>query len=184
MIRKSAWLISAGLVSLTTPAFAQTAVSNTDTDKQAAQPTPGATEGAAAQDQARRAAGAGQHRRNRHHRDAPQPGAVRRSDGRQRGHGATASIYRRDRHPAAQPGLALAARLLDHVGGGSRSRPNPRHRHGRRQPRPRRLGRRVHRRRLSLARGHGPHRPRRRSTGSRCCAGRRARCSAATPRPA
>ena len=52
MIRKSAWLISAGLFSLTTPALAQTAVSNTDTDKQTAQPTPGATEGAAAQDQA------------------------------------------------------------------------------------------------------------------------------------
>jgi outer membrane receptor protein involved in Fe transport len=53
MIRKSAWLLSAGLFAITTPAFAQTAVSNTDTDKQAAQPTPGATEGAATQDQAR-----------------------------------------------------------------------------------------------------------------------------------
>src|SRR6476469_4846517 len=53
MMRKSAWLVSAGLFALTTPAFAQTAVSNTDTDKQTAQPTPGATEGAAVQDQAR-----------------------------------------------------------------------------------------------------------------------------------
>jgi iron complex outermembrane receptor protein len=53
MIRKSAWLLSAGLFAITTPAIAQTAVSNTDTDKQTAQPTPGATEGAAAQDQAR-----------------------------------------------------------------------------------------------------------------------------------
>ncbi len=53
MMRKSAWLVSAGLFALTTPAFAQTAVSNTDTDKQTAQPTPGATEGAATQDQAR-----------------------------------------------------------------------------------------------------------------------------------
>ncbi|HEY7007031.1 MAG TPA: TonB-dependent receptor [Sphingomicrobium sp.] len=55
MIRKSAWLLSAGLFTMVTPAFAQTAVSNTDTDKQTAQPTPGATEGAAAQDQAREA---------------------------------------------------------------------------------------------------------------------------------
>jgi outer membrane receptor protein involved in Fe transport len=53
MMRKSAWLVSAGLFALATPAFAQTAVSNTDTDKQAAKPTPGATEGAATQDQAR-----------------------------------------------------------------------------------------------------------------------------------
>jgi outer membrane receptor protein involved in Fe transport len=53
MMRKSAWLLSAGLFALATPAFAQTAQSNTDTDKQTAQPTPGATEGAATQDQAR-----------------------------------------------------------------------------------------------------------------------------------
>jgi iron complex outermembrane recepter protein len=53
MMRKSAWLLSAGLFALTTPAFAQTTVSTTDTDKQAANPTPGATEGAAVQDQAR-----------------------------------------------------------------------------------------------------------------------------------
>jgi outer membrane receptor protein involved in Fe transport len=52
MIRKSAWLLSAGLFAVATPAFAQTAASDTDTDKQAAQPTPGATEGAAAEDQA------------------------------------------------------------------------------------------------------------------------------------
>src|SRR4051794_32577823 len=53
MIRKSALLVSTGLIAIATPALAQTAVSTTDTDKQAAQPTPGATEGAAAQDQAR-----------------------------------------------------------------------------------------------------------------------------------
>ena len=53
MIRKSALLVSTGLFAIATPAFAQTATSNTDTDKQTAQPTPGATEGAAAQDQAR-----------------------------------------------------------------------------------------------------------------------------------
>src|SRR5262249_49763634 len=53
MMRKSALLVSTGFIALATPAFAQTAVSTTDTDKQAAQPTPGATEGAATQDQAR-----------------------------------------------------------------------------------------------------------------------------------
>ena len=54
MIRKSAWLLSAGLFAVATPALAQpTSQSNTDTDKQTAQPTPGATEGAAAQDKAR-----------------------------------------------------------------------------------------------------------------------------------
>jgi outer membrane receptor protein involved in Fe transport len=53
MIRKSAWLLSASLCVVATPTFAQTSVSNTDTDKQTAQPTPGATEGAATQDRAR-----------------------------------------------------------------------------------------------------------------------------------
>ena len=53
MIRKSALLVSTGIFAIATPAFAQTANSTTDTDKQAAQPTPGATEGASVQDQAR-----------------------------------------------------------------------------------------------------------------------------------
>ena len=54
MMRKSAWLLSAGLTILATPAIAQTATSNTDTDKQTAQPTQGATsEAAAVQDKAR-----------------------------------------------------------------------------------------------------------------------------------
>jgi len=53
MMRKSALLVTTGLFGLATPAFAQTSVSNTDTDKQTAQPTPGAAEGAAVQDQAR-----------------------------------------------------------------------------------------------------------------------------------
>lgn len=52
MIRKSAWLLSAGLVAVATPAFAQTAVSKTDTDKQTAQQLTTTTEGAAVQDQA------------------------------------------------------------------------------------------------------------------------------------
>ena len=52
---KSKWLLSAALVAIASPAIGQTAVSSTDTDKSSAQPTPGATEGAATQDQAREA---------------------------------------------------------------------------------------------------------------------------------
>ena len=89
MIRKSAWLLSAGLVAVATPAFAQTTVSKTDTDKQTAQPTPGATEGAAVAGPGG-AAAPGQRGRHRDHRDAPQPGAVGRADGGQRGDRAAA----------------------------------------------------------------------------------------------
>ena len=53
MIRKTAWLLSAGLAALATPALGQTTQSTTDTDKGSAQPTQSATEGAAVQDQAR-----------------------------------------------------------------------------------------------------------------------------------
>src|SRR5690242_12915718 len=51
MIRKSSWLVSAGLFALATPAIAETATSKSDTDAQApqaAQPTGGAAETAAA----------------------------------------------------------------------------------------------------------------------------------------
>ncbi|HEY0165155.1 MAG TPA: TonB-dependent receptor plug domain-containing protein, partial [Sphingomicrobium sp.] len=52
MVRKSVWLLSAGLVALSAPAQAQDAP-ETDTDQGAAQPTDGATaEGAAVDDQA------------------------------------------------------------------------------------------------------------------------------------
>ena len=51
MIRKSVWLLTAGIFVLATPAFAQTtAQSNTDTDQGSAQPTEGATSEAAAVD--------------------------------------------------------------------------------------------------------------------------------------
>jgi outer membrane receptor protein involved in Fe transport len=55
MNRKTAWLLSAGLVALASQASGQsTSQSNTDTDKGSAQPTQGATsEAAAVQDQAR-----------------------------------------------------------------------------------------------------------------------------------
>jgi iron complex outermembrane recepter protein len=54
MIRKSAWLLSAGLFILAAPAFGQTtSQSETDTDKGAAEATQGATaEAAAVSDQA------------------------------------------------------------------------------------------------------------------------------------
>jgi iron complex outermembrane receptor protein len=51
MIRKSVWLLTAGIFVLATPAFAQTtSQSNTDTDQGSAQPTEGATSEAAAVD--------------------------------------------------------------------------------------------------------------------------------------
>ena len=90
--------------------------SNTDTDKQ--RPADAGRDRRRGDPGPGERAAAGGHRRHRHHRDAPQPGAVRRADGRQRRHRAAAPIYRRDRHPAAQPGLAVAARLLDHVRSG------------------------------------------------------------------
>jgi iron complex outermembrane recepter protein len=53
MIRKSVWLLSAGLFVASAPAFAQTATSTTDTDKAGAVPTQGATaEAGAVDDQA------------------------------------------------------------------------------------------------------------------------------------
>src|SRR6478735_1726409 len=52
-MRKSVWLLSAAFIAIATPAFGQTSQSNTETDKGAAKPTPGAAEGAAVQDQAR-----------------------------------------------------------------------------------------------------------------------------------
>jgi len=51
-MRKSVWLLSAAFVTIASPAIGQTAQSTTDTDKGAAQPTEGATEGAAVADQA------------------------------------------------------------------------------------------------------------------------------------
>ena len=52
-MRKSVWLLSAAFVTFASPAIGQsTSQSTTDTDKSSAQPTPGATEGAAVQDQA------------------------------------------------------------------------------------------------------------------------------------
>src|SRR5512146_693169 len=51
MIRKSAWLLSAGLFAFATPGIAQAADSKTDAAK--AQPTPENAQGAATQGQAR-----------------------------------------------------------------------------------------------------------------------------------
>ena len=59
MIRKSAWLLSAGLFAVATPAFAETSVSK-ESDQQSAQPTPGATQDAAVQNQAGQPVGEGE----------------------------------------------------------------------------------------------------------------------------
>ena len=140
MMRKSDVAAVGGLFALSTPAFAQTAT-DTDTDKQAAQPTQGATaEAAAVQDQAREQQPIDTGdivitatRRNQALSDVPMAVSA-----------VTAETLRnigRHRHPPAEPGRAVAAGLLDLVRSRRRRRPHPRHRHGRRQPRPRKLGR-------------------------------------------
>ena len=129
-------------------------------------------------------AAAGRYRRNRHHRDAPQPGAVRRSDGGQRGHGAD-SFTTPARPTSAQldqvsPSLLVSSTTSEAGAAVARIRG---------------IGTVGDNPGLEGSVGvfiDGVYRPRAgmgltdlgRSTGSRCCAGRRARCSAATPRPA
>ena len=160
-MRKSVWLLSAGLFALV-PVPAQAQRTPTPTRARRSRATsdrpsrPRSTRGT------RRSSRAGRHRRHRHHRNAPQRRrcrtcrwrSARSPPRRSRNTGAT-------RHPPAQPGRAVAARLLDLVRSRRGVGPYPRHRHGRRQPRPRKLGRRVHRRRLSLALGRRPDRARR-----------------------
>ena len=82
------------------------------------------------------------HRRHHRHRDSPQRGAV--SDVPLAVSAVTAETLentRRDRHSPADPGVAVAARFVDLVRSRRGRRAHPRHRHGRRQPRPRKLGR-------------------------------------------
>ena len=101
-----------------------------------------------------------QRARHRHHRPGPPPDPPGRSARGDRGRRRAAAEQRRQRHPPAEPARAVAARLLDRHRG-ERLGPYPRHRHGRRQSRPRKLGRGVHRRRLPLAQRHRPQRARR-----------------------
>ena len=73
---------------------------------------------------------------------------------RLRGRRPAAAEQRRIRHPPVEPARPVAARLLDRQRR-QRLGPHPRHRHGRRQSRPRKLGRGVHRRRLPPRSGVG-----------------------------
>ena len=183
MIRKSAWLLSAGLLLLATPAFAQTATSTTDTDKQTGAADP-VRRGRRAPSRIRRASSS---RSTPATSSSPRLAATRRCPTcrwRSARSPRRTSKYRRDRHPAAQSGCPIAARFLDLVRGGRGGRANPRYRHGRRQSRASKA-RSACSSTASIARAPALVSPNSaRSTGSRCCAGRKARCSAATLRRA
>ena len=134
-MRKSVWLLSAGAVRCSRRRhLRQTAPSTTDTDKQTAQPTAGATAEAAAVAGPGARAAAGRHRRHRHHRDAPQPGPVRTFRSR-----SARSPPRSCRIPArptsasstSSPRRCSSPRPASEA---ERLGPYPRHRHGRRQP--------------------------------------------------
>ena len=180
-MRKSVWLLSAALIALLRDPLlvrrhrpAPTRIS--PADRVLADRAGGGRAG-------RPGRGRQQARRHRHHRPGPPPAPSGRADRRDRRRRRRDAELRRDRHPPAQPARPVAARLLDRHRS-ERLGPYPRHRHGRRQSGPRKLGRGVHRRRLSLAFRASASTSSARSTGSRCCAARRAHCSAATPRPA
>ena len=158
MIRKSAWLLSAGLFALATPAFAQTAQSTTDTDKQAARPDRRARPKA----RRRRIRRASSSRSTPATSSSPRRAATRRcptfrwrsAPSRREQLRNTGATDIRQLNQVA-PSLLVSSTSSE---GGAARRAHSRHRHGRRQSRPRRLGRRLHRRRLSLARGRRPHR--------------------------
>ena len=152
-MRKSVWLLSAGLFALSCPAYAQ----DNQTTPQPTEPSP--TEAARRNPEAQAAAEA-ELRRDHHHRPGPPSGPAGRSDRGHRRRRRGNAEFRRDRHPPIEPARAVAPRVLDRHRS-ERLGAYPRHRHGRRQPRPRKLGRGVHRRRLSLAFGHRPQRARR-----------------------
>ena len=159
MMRKSTWLLSAALVAVPTPRF-PSRHRRTPTRHQPQPASP--TEGSRPAGRPRRATAAGRHRQYHHHRAGPPPGRCRTCRSRSpRSAADDAAEYRRHRHPPAQPARAVAAGLLDRHRSERLRRAYPRHRHGRRQSRPRKLGRGVHRRRLSLAHRHRPQRARR-----------------------
>ena len=126
MIRKSAWLLSAGLFILAAPASGQTtSQSNTDTDKGAAQPTEGATaEAAAVSDQAVDSPGVA--RLTVIHRDAAQRGRCQNVPMASARHRGIARIYRRDRSSANQ--FPLAARFFPPPSEPARAWPESAHR--------------------------------------------------------
>ena len=147
-MRKSFWLISAGMAALATPAAAQ------DQAPPVVEATP-TQEAASVDDVVQDEVGA------QDTDDALIVTATRRNEGPPRrvgGHRPGAGEFGRRRHPSAPAAVAVVARLLDPVGSRREQRPHPRHRHGGRQSGPRKLGRGVHRRRLPLAQRHGAHR--------------------------
>ena len=145
---KKTWLLSASFVALVTPtiAFAQ---------DEPAPTTPSGAEDAAVQN-----ADEGDDNNIVVTATGPPPDPPGRAAGRHRRRRRGDAEFGRDRHPPAQPARPLAARLLDRHRG-QRLGPYPRHRHGRRQSRPRKLGRGLRRRRLPLAQRHRPQRARR-----------------------
>ena len=178
-MRKSVWLLSAGLFALSTPAFAQ----QTDTDQGAAQPTEGATAEAAAVDAAAVEPDTQTGdivvtatRRNEALSDVPL--AVSAVTAETLEYSGASDIRQLGQ---VSPSLLVSSTSSEV---GRRRGPHPRHRHGRRQPRPRKFGRGVHRWRLSLAHRRRPDRARRARPHRSACAVRKAPCSAATPRPA
>ena len=174
-MRKSVWLLSAGLVALSTPALRPG-------NRHPPNPTPAdaATPSGRIADRGGRGR---RQRRHRRHRPGPPAGPPGRSDRRHRGRRRRDAEFGRDRHPPAQPARAVAARLLD------------RHRKPMARPVsaasarsatiPASKARSRCSSTASIARARASASTSwARSTGSKCFADRRARCSAATPRPA
>ena len=161
MIRKSAWLLSAGLCALSTPAFAQAA---------------GAAATRRSQTARRRLRG---QQPDRHRRSARRAGqqpvntgdivitATRRNEALSDVPMAVSAVTAETLHYTGATDIRQLNQLSPSLLVSStssearrRGRAHPRRRHGRRQSRPRKLGRRVHRRRLPLAHRHRPDRAR------------------------
>ena len=167
MVRKSAWLLSARSLQFQTSALRRmTSTPPHQVRDHAAGRSHDRSQGrrATAGIRAGPGAPAATGRRQADRSLSRRRGAARccpgRADRRDRRGGDEMQNSRRHRHPPAQPARAVTAGLLDRLRS-QRLGPYPRHRHGRRQSRPRKLGRGVHRRRLSLAFGHRPQRARR-----------------------
>ena len=150
-MRKSPWLLSAAIITLSVPAYAQ------DTTDQPSTPAEAPVEAANVDTATQQAEGTDDDaiivtatRRNQALSDVPMAVSAVTAQ--------TAREHRRQRHPPDAAGQPLAAGLLDPVRRRRLDRPNPRRRHGRRQPRPRKLGRHLYRRRLPQPRRLRPDR--------------------------
>ena len=159
-MRKSMWLLSAGLFALSMPAYAQ----ETDTDAGGAQPTARRNRGSGGGRQSGCRAEAGSRdtseivvtatRRNEALSDVPL--AVSAVTAETLENSGASDIRAADTGSARRCWFPRPRRKPARA-----SRRYPRHRHGRRQPGPRKLGRGVHRRRLPLAYRRRPDRTRR-----------------------